>query len=580
MASNLQYNYDSLPGRVVRLLRLWPGPPDSPLVCSLNNVSLDDPNLDYKAMSYVWGDKIPQSTLWIDKIDHKQLLIRPNLAAALRQLRENQLSCCDLSCACRGNSTSIRQTLHEQFTFPTYLWIDAVCIDQNNIEERGQQVSLMFEIYTKASVVVAWLGEEDKYTVPALRLLYGLSGLWDWWSDDAKAAIRHLAHNEEFKSFWLALGHFFARTWWTRMWIVQEIVLAKDAILVCGRWCVSWDRLCKATPVLMDSSTDELFEATLVTGDFRHFHAALRGIGLLKCLKETSMEIGHNSTGTSSREKCRLSALLHIGRSYEATDPQDKVYGILGLLRGFEVFPQLEVRYDRTVSDLYMRTAELIYKEENLNFLGLVEVNRSSDQKRQFILPSWAPDFTVPTNYLPIFSGMRYPPIWSDKAEVSREMSGTFTFTGDSKGYCKFGLKAKTITVTGFRVDTIQGIETRFVDIIPDFRRGHAVRYGKRICWLPPDETKESELEEVWNSVLGQKPTQARAWVPAEKVGVEGSFPPPHMNPQCFQTAKMGLYGVTDAAIYVDDHICGLLGLGVPCILRRRANSWRFVGLR
>jgi len=93
------------------------------------------------------------------------------------------------------------------------------------------------------------------------------------------------------------------------------------------------------------------------------------------------MEIGHNSTGTSSREKCRLSALLHIGRSYEATDPQDKVYGILGLLRGFEVFPQLEVRYDRTVSDLYMRTAELIYKEENLNFLGLVEVNRSSDQK-------------------------------------------------------------------------------------------------------------------------------------------------------------------------------------------------------
>ncbi|KAH7364025.1 heterokaryon incompatibility protein-domain-containing protein [Rhexocercosporidium sp. MPI-PUGE-AT-0058] len=97
------------------------------------------------------------------------------------------------------SSTSVRQTLHEQFTFPTYLWIDAVCIDQNNIEERGQQVSLMFEIYTKASVVIAWLGGEDEYTVPALRLLYGLSGLWDWWSDDAKAAIRHLAHNEEFK---------------------------------------------------------------------------------------------------------------------------------------------------------------------------------------------------------------------------------------------------------------------------------------------------------------------------------------------------------------------------------------------
>lgn len=582
MASNLQYTYDSLSGRTVRLLRLWPGPPGSPLTCSLDKVSLDDANLEYKALSYVWGDKFPQSTLWIDGIDRKQLLIRPNLATALRQLRENQLSCCDLSCVCRENPISVQQTVHEQFTFPTYLWMDAVCIDQSNIGERSQQVSLMYEIYTKASTVIAWLGEEDEYTVPALRLLYGLSNLWDWWSDDAKAAIRHLAHNEKFKSFWVALGHFFARPWWTRMWIVQEIVLAKDAILVCGRWCVSWVRLCKATPVLMDSSTDELSEATLVTGEFRHFHAALRGIGLLKCLKiiETSMEFGHNPTGTSSPEKCLLSALLHIGRSYEATNPLDKVYGILGLLRGFGVTPHLEVRYDRTVCDLYMRTAELIYKKENLDFLGLVEVNRSIDQKRGFSLPSWAPDFTIPTNYLSIFSDMRYAQMWSDKAEVSRELSGTFTFTGDSQSCCKFDLKAKTIIVTGFRVDTIQRIETRFVDIVPNFKADHAVRYGKRICWLPPDEAEESELEEVWNSFLGHKPTQARAWVSAEKVGVEGSFPPPHANPQCFQTAKMRLYGVTDAAIYVNDHICGLLGLGVPCILRRRENLWRFVGLR
>lgn len=132
------------------------------------------------------------------------------------------------------------------------------------------------------------------------------------------------------------------------MWIIQEIVLARDAILVCGRWYVSWVRLCKATPVLMDSSTDELSEATLVTGEFRHFHAALQGIGLLKCLKiiKTRMKFGQDPTGTSSLEKCVLSALLYVGRNYEATKPLDKVYGILGLLRGFGVTPQLEVRYN------------------------------------------------------------------------------------------------------------------------------------------------------------------------------------------------------------------------------------------
>ncbi|KAI5865815.1 heterokaryon incompatibility protein-domain-containing protein [Durotheca rogersii] len=582
MASDLRYTYDSLPGRTIRLLRLRPGPPGSPLIGSLDRVSLDDANVEYKALSYAWGDESPQSILWVDGVDGKLLLIRPNLAAALRQLRQNQLSCCDLSCVCQKNPTWAQQTVHEQFTFPTYLWMDAVCIDQSNEKERSQQVSLMHEIYTKASTVIAWLGEEDEYTVPALRLLYGLSNLLDWWSDDAKSAMRHLSHNRKFKSFWVALGHFFSRSWWTRMWIVQEIVLARDVILVCGHWCASWTRLNKATLVLMDSSTDELSEATAVTGEYRHFYAALRGIGLLECLKifKASIRSGYNLNGTPSRER-PLSALLFVGRRYEATDPLDKVYGILGLLRGFGINPQLEVRYcDMTVCDLYMLAAELIYKEEgNLDFLGLVEVNRSIDQIRRFSLPSWAPDFTLPVNHLSMFCHMRYARRWLDKVELSREVSWTFAFTGDSQSCCKFDLKTKTIIVTGFRVDTIQRIEPRITDIMKSFKVDPAVRYGKRICWLPPDEVEESYLERVWDSFLGHECSQARAWVDTEKIGVENMFPPPLLNLQCFQAAKMGLCGVTDAAIRLNDHICGLPGLSVPCILRRQEDSWRFVGL-
>lgn len=109
MASNIQYTYDSLSDRIVRLLQLWPGPPLSPLTCSLVQVSLDDANLKYKALSYVWGDEFPQSTLWIDIIDRKQFLTPLNLATALRQLRENQLSCCDLSCVCREDLIGSQQ---------------------------------------------------------------------------------------------------------------------------------------------------------------------------------------------------------------------------------------------------------------------------------------------------------------------------------------------------------------------------------------------------------------------------------------------------------------------------------------
>ncbi|KAB5586219.1 hypothetical protein GE09DRAFT_57518 [Coniochaeta sp. 2T2.1] len=362
------------------------------------------------------------------------------------------------------------------------------------------------------------------------------------------------------------------------MWIVQEIVLANDVIFVCGHWAASWTRLCRATTVLMDNSADELSEATLRTGEFDHFGPALRGIGLLKRLKL----LKHSMGSARLPEECPLSTLLLMGRSYNATDPLDKVYGILGLLRGLGTSSQLEVRYrNMTVCDLYMRATERLYSEgKNLNFLRLVEVNRSIDQIRGHSLPSWAPDFTLPTSYPPIFSRMRFSPRWRDKVDVSRELSGTFAFTGDLQSRCTFDLRRKTIIVTGFRVDTIQTFSTRIVDVVENFKADGAVSYGKRICATQPDEVEESVLEGYWDSVLGQECGNARAWVTAEQeVGVGNGPATPRVDPQCFQTATMRLVGITDAAIAEDDCICGLLGLGVPCILRRQQGSWRFVGL-
>lgn len=580
MASNLKYKYAPLSSdRTIRLLRLMPGSPSSPLVCYLDEASLDDPELEYKALSYVWGDEYPQLALWIEGIGRQELLIRSNLDAALRQLRKNILSCCDPLCVCQNHLFSDQGTVLDQFTFPVYLWIDAICINQGSKEERARQIPLMGEIYKKAHTVVAWLGEEDDYTVPAIQLLLGLSNLWDWWADEAKVALRHLTHNEKFKNFWIALGHFFARSWWTRVWIIQEIVLSRNTIFICGRWCTTWDRISKATPVLMDDSADELSEATTFTGEFLYLHVARRGIGLLKFLKIIKMALDNPETWCPSPEKDVLSTLLHAGRRYNATDPRDKVYGVLGLLSGFGVNPQLSVNYDRSVCDVYMSTAELMYKQQgNLDFLSLVEVNRSIDEKRKFNLPSWAPDHTVPTNYLSIFSDMRYAPKWVNEAKVSRELSGTFAFTGNLESCCIFNLGSKTIKVTGFEVDIIQRIETRLIDLQPNFRANHAVRYGRRLCWHPPNKTEESKLEEIWDGFLDHEHAHTRAWGQVENVVAECG-PVPCYRPKCFQTATLQLCGVTDAYLCVNDRVCGLLGLKVPCILRFQENSWHFVGL-
>ncbi|KAJ8132299.1 hypothetical protein O1611_g1323 [Lasiodiplodia mahajangana] len=378
------------------------------------------------------------------------------------------------------------------------------------MEERSQQVSMMPEIYTKASIIIAWFGEEDEYTVPEIRLLYGLFNLRDWppllYTAMVGANVgrtRDRPGEERSSCLWPLHG----------VWSQSE-----------------WDPLTRGVPFVYP---------------FVHREKVW----------------GHQPT-------------------------LDKVYGILGLHRGFGITPQLEVRYrGMTVCDLYMLATELIYKKRrNLEFLGSVEANQSIDRIRRFNLPSWAPEFTLPVNYLPIFGDGRYAPRRTDKVDVSRERSETFAFTGGSQSCCEFDFKTKTITVLGFRVDTIRRIESSFMDLKNSkadhaVRMAHTVTYGKPICQLPPAGVEESKLEKIWDYFLGHECSQARTWINAKRIGVESNFPPPLVNLQAFQTTEMGLCGATDAAIRPKDRIRGLLGLGVPCILRQHNDSWRFVGL-
>ncbi len=220
--------------RKFRLLRLCPTPRmlESPIKCSLIQADLDDPYLKYTALSYVWGDGIHRYPL---SIESREVLIQANLDDALRQFRTNRFSCCNLNYTCL-KPPSPQGMIYGHPTFPTYLWIDAVCIDQRNLEERAQQVALMHEIYSRASKVIVWLGKEDCYTLPTIRLLCSISEIWNWCAEDVVAVLRHLSLNQAFKPFWIAVGYFFRRPWWKRQWVLQEIVLAKKAILTCGHF--------------------------------------------------------------------------------------------------------------------------------------------------------------------------------------------------------------------------------------------------------------------------------------------------------------------------------------------------------
>jgi hypothetical protein len=118
----------------IRTLTLIRGEFDDPIQCSLQTVSLDD-HPTYTALSYVWGDVRDNSPI---SVDGTVFLATENLKLALQYIRE----------------------VHRDIV----LWVDAICINQNDTYERNNQVSLMGTLYSEAKEVIIWLGEADETT--------------------------------------------------------------------------------------------------------------------------------------------------------------------------------------------------------------------------------------------------------------------------------------------------------------------------------------------------------------------------------------------------------------------------------
>ena len=184
---------------------------------------------------------------------------------------------------------TLLQSDREKLHLPTHLlWIDALCIDQENPLERNQQVAQMRDIYKGATEVIVFLGEESGDTVLALRLLHGLANLYDLPADVAAGFISHLVREQSFKIAWVALGHFLHRPWWTRVWIIQETVMARKATVICGQWYASWEGISKATACFKVCSTciDEIRGAMTFQKSSEYFLGFIAGQRNLEMLKQ------------------------------------------------------------------------------------------------------------------------------------------------------------------------------------------------------------------------------------------------------------------------------------------------------
>ncbi|OCK86422.1 hypothetical protein K432DRAFT_278151, partial [Lepidopterella palustris CBS 459.81] len=216
----------------IRLLRLLPGDKDDPLECILECHPLDGQCPVYNPISYVWGTTSQKLPLRCNR--DTQLDISPNLHDALKEYREQ-----------------LRLVIkHNHGRAIDLVWADAICINQADLTERKQQVMLMREIYSRGNLTWIWLGKGDEQTEGSITLLKKIPyvmirrarmGDTRSYFEFSQAERKELGLPDSiFSTTFQNLASLLGAEWFSRVWVVQELVLSRHAMINCGSHQILW----------------------------------------------------------------------------------------------------------------------------------------------------------------------------------------------------------------------------------------------------------------------------------------------------------------------------------------------------
>jgi hypothetical protein len=297
------------------------------------------PPLPYEALSYVWGDAAVQSTIHIESVDGlpQPYPVTTNLSVALRHLR-------------RGDRDRP-------------MWIDALCIDQDNVEEKEQQVSKMDQIYQAAYKVCVWLGPGSDV------------------SDRAMAAVpkilRSISRSKRLsEQDWELFAHLLQREWFSRRWVVQEIALAKAATVRCGRKVVSWTDFSDAISLYVSrqARTWSSVATALVASEL--------GASTLSSISDNALR--KDGQGNIIERRWPLEDLLAQLPMFQVQVPHDAIYSILSVASDSAALPPVD--YSKPPAELFTEV-----------FQRIAESSKSLDM----MFRPWAPE--IPGERLPSF---------------------------------------------------------------------------------------------------------------------------------------------------------------------------------
>ncbi|KAN0091701.1 Heterokaryon incompatibility protein (HET) domain containing protein [Hyaloscypha variabilis] len=277
------------------------------------------------------------------------------------------------------------------------LWVDAVCINQEDTVEQNQQVHLMKSIYSEAHAVLIWLGDGDEHSDTLFEIISKdeIPSPPDG-NDDTDTNRLQEQFAIELYRIHAMLSTIAKRPWWTRVWIVQECLLPeKSPIIQCGGKTLLWDDFFEALWTIQreirHTAVSDVWSHPSVV-EFYNSAGISRtefsgGMPLLELLHVMRFEYAEKQRPYS------FSMIMHAFLGRKATVLHDYVFGFLGLVSE-EKKRRITIDYERPCWEMYRDlTKELLSGEddEELSVLASVSFQSSRDTGHR---PSWVPDFS------------------------------------------------------------------------------------------------------------------------------------------------------------------------------------------
>lgn len=371
--------------------------------CTMFTVSLEpqasaQSPLKYNAFSYEWASTEYMSYDYtledIVVVNGHRVSVTKNLVALLTRYR------------------NIATTVPDWQAMHIPIWIDALCIDQSNIDERNSQVALMGAIYRRAQATLSWLGEGDEDSDYAMGLVADIGSKILHMSKDESNNMAWVDPEKQpelwqrsgyLNRFWSSVGALMKRSYWQRAWIVQEVLLQPNVIIFCGKLVCHyfqleaihrWLRRIQGRPCPPGIDVDLWQLLSTKVGwysmGWNNLHKRIR----VKPLEH----IGGNAVDDDGQSHLAWKTWVTNTLFKQATDPRDKLYSVLGLVGIDSLRPDYSSSAEKVFCDFATTNIHVERSLDILSHAGHWEFSQSAGTSRDppaanLFVPSWVPNW-------------------------------------------------------------------------------------------------------------------------------------------------------------------------------------------